>query len=101
MTAICPCRLCQRPLDPAQTLRFLFETETQTSPAYLELIRELPHVNGTPLRVCRPCQHELESRPRLARRAAPADRSEYRGAVLAAVGLVAVGWLFRSLVGRA
>ena len=99
MPTLCPCRLCRRPLDPAQTLRFLFETETQTSPAYLELIRELPHVNGVPLRVCRPCQHELESRPRVAR---PADdRQQFRGAVLAGLGLVAVGWVFRALAGRA
>ena len=99
MIVTCPCRICGRQLDPAQELRFHFETETQTSPRYLELIRELPHVSGMPLRVCRPCQHRLESQPRLARQAAPATRTDFRSAVLTAFGVVAFGWVFKALVG--
>lgn len=95
MVVSCPCRLCNRRLDPAQQLRFHFETEAQTSPAYLELIRELPHVNGMPLRVCRGCQEMLERRPRVVR----ADRREFRSAVLATLGVVAVGWVFRAMIG--
>lgn len=99
MIVTCPCRICGHQLDPAQELRFHFETETQASPDYLELIRELPHVGGTPLRVCRPCQQRLESRPRLAVRAAPATRTDFRSAALAALGMVAFGWVFKALLG--
>jgi hypothetical protein len=97
--ASCPCRLCGRQLEPAQQLRFHFETEARSNPTYLAMVRELPHVRGTPLRVCQGCQAQLEARPRLAHRAAPADRGDFRSAALAAVGVVAVGWVFRALLG--
>ena len=61
MTNLCPCACCKGPLEPAQQLRFLVETDNLDNPGYLNRIRALPSMNGRPLPVCKACQTQLES----------------------------------------
>jgi hypothetical protein len=97
------CQLCYRELEPVQAFRFLVETETLATPAYLEQIRYLPSVHGRPLCVCKKCQARLEARPRVARRVAarvPADRRQFRSAVMTALGFLTIGWVFGAVLGE-
>lgn len=92
MTKLPPCRCCGGPLEPAQQLRLLVETDTLDDPAYLARIRVLPAINGRPVPVCKACQTQLEAgtaRP-VARPAAPT--------LLRALGALSVGLLLSGLL---
>src|SRR5687768_18534580 len=88
-----PCACCSSHLEPAQELRFLVETDNLDNPAHLSRIRRLPAVNGRPVPVCFSCQnlvqdsHWADSRPRTA-----------YTCLLAAVGLLTMGWMVQNLV---
>jgi hypothetical protein len=97
------CQLCYRELEPVQAFRFLVETETLPTPAYLDQIRHLPAVHGRPLCVCKTCQARLEARPRVTRRVvapAVADRRQFRSAVMTALGFLTIGWVFGAVLGE-
>ena len=64
MTAFCHCSCCDRPLEPAQQLRFLVESDNLGNPSYLAQIRALPSLNGKPIPVCKACQARIEATPR-------------------------------------
>ena len=99
MTA-CRCQFCNDPLEPAQELRFLVETETLNDPTHLRRIRRLPFTaDGKPLRVCRRCQSHIEANPTGFRRAVEARTGQLRGGMLAAVGLLSAGWFLTLLLG--
>ena len=102
MAVTLECQLCYRPVEPAQALRFLVETENLSNPTYLNHIRHLPSVHGRPMCVCKGCQARLEARPRVARRVnvpAPADRRQFRSAVMTALGFLTIGWVFHAVLG--
>ena len=61
MSKLCRCACCEGPLDPAQQLRFLVETDNLDNPGVLARIRALPAVGGRPLPVCKACQSKLEA----------------------------------------
>jgi hypothetical protein len=73
---------CKGPLELAQQLRFLVETDNLDNPSFLKRIRELPSVNGRPVPVCKACQSELKTAPR------PPARP--KAAPLAVAGLLGV-----------
>ena len=89
MTQPCRCSSCQGPLEPAQQLRFLVETDNLDNPAYLARIRTLPSVNGRPVPVCKACQAKLEANPPRPTGARPAVANTWLGAL----GVVSVGLL--------
>ena len=101
MTA-CRCQFCNDKLEPAQELRYLVETDTLGEPAHLARIRRLPaSADGKPLRVCQACQSGIEANPgrfRLAVERAFAHR-QLRTGMLAAVGLLSVGWFLGTFLG--
>jgi hypothetical protein len=87
------CACCRGSIEPAQELRFLVETANLDDPAYLAGIRRLPAtLKGRPVPVCSACQRLAESAPRRPR---PARRDS---GVLAAVGILSVGWLLHTLL---
>lgn len=99
----CPCQFCAAPLEPVQEFRYLVERATAADdPAHLSRIRELPHANGRPLRVCKGCQGEIRVHPGRFLRAVEraAARREVHSGVLAA-GLLSLGWFFVTLLGDA
>ncbi|MDY3556930.1 hypothetical protein R5W24_006105 [Gemmata sp. JC717] len=91
MTKLFPCRCCKGPLEPAQQLRFLVETDTLDEPAYLERIRVLPSVNGRPVPLCRECHARFEA----ARR--PVAKPKLPG-LLGTIGALSVGLLLTNLL---
>lgn len=80
-----PCACCHSPLEPVQEFRFLVESEMQTDPAFLAMIRRMPSNHGRPVPVCAACQVRL---------AAPRP---VRAGVVAAVKIVSVGWVMTAL----
>lgn len=97
MTDSCRCACCSNPLEPAQELRFLVETANLDNPSYLAYIRRLPAVKGHPLPVCISCQTQIESAPcRVA--PAPVRVNPIHTGVLAAIGLLSLGWLVQNLL---
>ena len=98
---VCRCQFCSNPLEPAQELRYLVETATLDEPAVLDRIRTLPAAAGRPLRVCGGCQREMAAHPARFRAAleVAAFRSEVRGGLLAAAGLLSLGFLFLPALG--
>ncbi|MBA4062299.1 MAG: hypothetical protein C0501_01070 [Isosphaera sp.] len=90
MTNFRRCACCSGPLEPAQQLRFLVETESLDSPSFLARIRRLPTRRGRPVPVCSGCQAEIES--------APPPKAPARAGVLAAVGILSAGWLIQTLL---
>jgi hypothetical protein len=98
VTNLCRCVCCDNPLEPAQQLRFLVETDTLDNPSYLNRIRMLPSVNGKPVPVCTACQAHLEAHPtalepKPRKRVAPLSLLGALGAL--SIGLI-VGSLFTS-----
>ena len=90
----CRCVSCSAPLEPVQELRFLVESANLDDPATLARIRTLPSVRGRPVPVCKACQARIEGTPRR-----PVARPHpLRTGVIAAVGLLSVGWLFQHLL---
>src|SRR5207253_7869611 len=88
------CACCRGSLEPAQELRFLVETANLDDPAYLAGIRRLPaNAGGRPVPVCAACQKLAESAPRRPRKPQPVHAG-----VLAAVGILSVGWLIHTLL---
>lgn len=73
-----PCACCAAPLEPVQEFRYLVESETLDAPAYLASIRRMP--------VCLACQARF-ARPR-----------PVRAGVVAAVGILSVGWVMTALL---
>src|SRR5688572_15167530 len=98
----CRCQFCNDQLEPAQELRYLVETDTLGEPTHLARIRQLPSTtDGKPLRVCKSCQSGIEANPvrfRLAVERAVAHR-QLRTGMLAAVGLLSVGWFLGTFLG--
>lgn len=92
MTELCRCSCCKGPLEPAQQLRFLVETDTLDDPAYLARIRVLPAVNGKPVPVCKACQTRIETAPPARKTAAPVLPK-----LLSAIGALSVGLLLTGL----
>jgi hypothetical protein len=88
------CACCSGQLEPAQQLRFLVETDTLDDPDYLAGIRRLPTRRGRPVPVCEGCQRRIEVNPGYT---FPA-RKPASPAVLAAVGILSVGWLIHTLL---
>ena len=97
MTDSCRCACCSGQLEPAQELRFLVETANLDNPSYLAHIRRLPAVKGRPVPVCAACQARLESYPLRPRRAGTKP-NPVRTGVLAAIGLLSVGWLVQNVL---
>src|SRR5262249_23320802 len=82
----CLCQLCQETLEPVQELRYLVEMQDVQAP-----LRQLPAVNGKPLRVCKACQGRIDADP-VGFRAAVAEavkafRRRQRTGLLAAIGV--------------
>lgn len=90
MPNLCRCARCNDPLEPAQHLRFLVETDTLDDPAYLARIRVLPAANGRPVPVCKACQTALDTAP-------PARTKPLAKSWLGVFGALTVGVLFGSL----
>lgn len=88
-----PCASCRSPLEPAQEFRFLVETANLDNPGYLAFIRRLPASQGKPVPVCAACQVRIEAAPRPGAKSNPV-----RTGVLAAVGLLSVGWVIQNLL---
>jgi len=81
-----PCACCRAPLEPVQEFRFLVESESQNEPALLAAIRRMPSANGCPVPVCAACQ------------ARGPVRRPVRAGVLAAVGVLSIGWVMTALL---
>lgn len=88
------CACCSSRLEPVQELRYLVECANLDNPEHLARIRQLPAVNGKPVPVCKMCQIVVEAE--LARTRAKAS-SAHTG-VLAAIGLLSVGWLVHNVL---
>jgi hypothetical protein len=100
----CRCQFCAGTLEPVQQLRFLVETDTLDDPTHLARIRGLPAAaNGKPLRVCRSCQTALEAHPIRFRVAVERAhvRRQLRTGMVAAVGVLSVGWFLTTFLGSA
>jgi hypothetical protein len=95
VTKYCRCACCRGPLEPAQQLRFLVETDNLDNPSYLTRIRVLPSVNGKPLPVCKACQDEVAANPALLPR--PKVTPLALTGLLGALGALSVGLLLGSL----
>ena len=98
----CRCQFCAAPLEPVQEFRFLVETATAADdPAHLVRIRAMPHTRGRPLRVCKGCHGEIAVHP--GRFLHVLERSlfrrEVRSGMLAAAGLLSLGWFFSTFLG--
>jgi hypothetical protein len=90
------CQFCRAEMDLAQQFRYLVETQTVNNPVMLAAIRSLPHAGGRPLRVCKPCQTDIESeRVTVHDLNARARRMAARGSqvLLLAVAVVGLGIL--------
>jgi hypothetical protein len=94
---LCRCACCSDPLEPAQELRFLVETANLDNPSYLAHIRRLPAFKGRPVPVCSACQKKIEAAPHRFT-LVPARVTALRNGVLAAIGLLSVGWLVQNLL---
>jgi hypothetical protein len=94
VTKLTRCACCDGPLEPAQQLRFLVETDNLDNPSYLSRIRVLPSVNGRPVPVCKACQGELAANPAALRLRNPLSLTT---GLLGALGALSVGWLLGSL----
>lgn len=92
MTKLSRCACCNGPLEPAQQLRFLVETDTLDDPSYLSRIRVLPSLNGRPLPVCKSCQSRIEANP-----AALKLRKKAPLSLFGALGALSVGLLLGGL----
>jgi hypothetical protein len=100
----CHCQFCAGKLEPAQEFRFLVETDTLDNPTHLNRIRHLPAAaDGRPLRVCQSCQHAIETHPVRFRLGVEREhaRQQLRAGVIAAVGVLSVGWLLSGFLGLA
>ncbi len=97
MTDFRRCACCSNQLEPAQQLRFLVETANLDDPAHLARIRRLPAVKGRPVPVCQGCQRVLEAAALKPSPMRPKP-NQVRNGVLAAVGLLSVGWLLHNLL---
>lgn len=97
MTELCRCSCCKGPLEPAQQLRFLVETDTLDDPAYLARIRVLPAVNGKPVPVCKACQTRIETAPRPSASRTGVLRPPLARKLLGALGALSVGLLLTGL----
>src|SRR5207302_1814507 len=93
----CRCACCSGQLEPAQELRFLVETANLDNPSYLSRIRRLPAIKGRPVPVCATCQARMETYPLRPCRARPKPNVIHTG-VLAAIGLLSVGWLVQNVL---
>jgi hypothetical protein len=100
------CQICKSKLEPVQELRYLVETQCLGEPAVLNDFRQLPDVNGHPLRVCKSCQQTIEADRVGFRKAVDEAQAKSRrqqrqrqSGVIAAFGVLAVGWFFASLLG--
>lgn len=92
------CACCDRPLEPAQQLRFLVETDNLDNPAFLTRIRMLPSVEGRPVPVCQACQPLVEAVPQPLRRPRPkAAPLALATELLGMFGAFSVGLLLGSL----
>lgn len=101
MTDFPRCACCSGQLEPAQQLRFLVETASLDDPAYLAGIRRMPFAKGRPVPVCKACLRMLEVAalvPAAPKPAAVTKANPVRTGMLAAVGLLSVGWLLQTLV---
>ncbi len=93
MTKLYRCACCDGPLEPAQQLRFLVETDNLDNPVHLARIRVLPSVNGKPIPVCKACQTRIEAAPKpRAKKAKPLASS-----LLGSLGALAVGVMLGGL----
>lgn len=90
MTKLPPCRCCRGPLEPAQQLRFLVETDTLDDPAHLARIRVLPNEHGKPVPVCQACQARLAAPPRR-------PGAQRLPSLLSALGALSVGLVLTNL----
>jgi hypothetical protein len=102
VTEHCRCACCEGPLEPAQQLRFLVETDTLDDPAYLARIRALPAVNGRPVPVCKACQTLLEAHavtpaPKTEGSRRPLARKRHVPNLFGVLGALSVGLLLGSL----
>ena len=100
VTELCRCACCEGPLEPAQQLRFLVETDNLDNPAYLARIRALPAVNGRPVPVCKACQSLLEANaitPQPRPLAKPKARRHVPN-LLGVLGALSVGLILGSLL---
>lgn len=100
MTDLPRCACCSGRLEPAQQLRFLVETANLDDPVYLAGIRRMPSAKGRPVPVCSSCLALLESAALTPTRG-PVPRGHggaVKAGVLAAVGVLSVGWLLRALI---
>ncbi len=101
---VCRCQFCAAPLEPVQEFRYLVETATAVeAPGSLARIRAMPHANGRPLRVCKACQGAIAVHPGRYLHALERAviRRELRSGVLAAAGLLSLGWLVTAFLGDA
>jgi hypothetical protein len=88
----CRCAACASPLEPAQQLRFLVETDNLDNPAFLARIRTLPSIDGKPIPVCSACQKKIEAAPRRNAKpqATPFVKKQVKAPLSLAVGLLGV-----------
>jgi len=97
------CACCDGPLEPAQQLRFLVETDNLDNPAFLNRIRSLPSVNGKPVPVCQPCQAKIDTTPRPATTRGlrlPLAKAplEVVASLVGALGVLSVGMILGALL---
>ena len=85
-------------LAPLQWIRRMTadETESLDDPAFLASIRRLPAVGGRPVPVCRTCQSAAEAHPERFR--AAVARTQLRTGVIAACGLLSLGFILSALL---
>jgi hypothetical protein len=92
------CACCEGPLEPAQQLRFLVETDNLDNPAFLARIRMMPSVEGRPVPVCQTCQPLVEAAPQPLRCPRPvAAPLALATGLLGVFGALSVGLLLGSL----
>jgi len=102
----CLCQICRKKLEPVQELRYLVEIQFLEEPVVLDRLRQLPDVDGKPLRVCKACQGSIEANPVGFRQAvvqahdkARQQLRRQRSGMITAIGVLTVGWFFASLIG--
>jgi hypothetical protein len=98
VTKLCRCACCEGPLEPAQQLRFLVETDNLDNPAYLARIRTLPAINGRPVPVCKACQTLLEANAIAPRPVAKPKVKRHVPNLLGLLGALSVGLFLGSLL---
>jgi hypothetical protein len=94
VTDLFPCACCTKPLEPAQQLRFLVETDNLDNPSFLNRIRMLPALRGRPVPVCQACQSRIESEP--PKLALPRPKAPLN--LIGALGALSIGWLLGTLL---